>query len=396
MSQSGNLAMELGIVARGRARLLPFRLDRRRRRPDRGRTAPAIAAQSPPAVAHVPQGVGRRRTCLRGRRSDLVEAESRWYCWPRVAACPGRRRPRPTPVRSPPTVRGARRRPAATAGIILVATPTELVEATRVAAQRRPPRRPALPSSVRGPVRLGIVADGGGHGVVAADLAGPRGSTGPGSRPPWPARLAAGFRRPRRSPTRSTWPGPASGIWHQRRLRVRLAGSGEVDAVLLTGYFGGYAERSRTPPWCAEAGSLDAIAAVLAARLPVFVHRWAGPDGPPPDRAGRRPHLARHRTRPLAMALSQLGARSARAGPAPLRRRLPSSLAPSSRRSSVQTTPAPRRFGPSAGAAGVRSPRADRALAPLTRRGSAAARSAIRWCSRHWAEPTSPTSAAWR
>lgn len=118
------------------------------------------------------------------------------------------------------------------AGIVQVTTPRQLVDTVQALLL---PRRP------KGP-RLAVFSDGGGHGVIAADLAD-----------------AAGFELPRLSdrlagtlldalgPTAATGnPVDFAGGGEQDLDRFELVArllldSGEVDAVLLTGYFGGYA-----------------------------------------------------------------------------------------------------------------------------------------------------------
>lgn len=119
------------------------------------------------------------------------------------------------------------------AGIVRVRTPAELVEtALALLSPRRPRGR-----------RVAVVGDGGGHGVVASDLV-----------------LEAGLELPRLSeeladklraflpPTASTAnPVDFAGGGEQdvrsfQRVAGALLASGEVDSVLLTGYFGGYGE----------------------------------------------------------------------------------------------------------------------------------------------------------
>jgi acyl-CoA synthetase (NDP forming) len=117
------------------------------------------------------------------------------------------------------------------AGIIRVRTPRQLVDA----AQALLPRRRAL-----GP-RIAVYADGGGHGVIACDLL-----------------AAAGLQVPtlsaeRQAVLREQLPANASvanpvdfagggerGLLAYADVGRLLLSSREVDAVLLTGYFGGY------------------------------------------------------------------------------------------------------------------------------------------------------------
>ncbi len=118
------------------------------------------------------------------------------------------------------------------AGIERVATPKELVDAAQA----------LLASPAARGRRLAVVADGGGHSVIAADLADAAGLE--------LTPLAAGTRErlaqilPATAATAN--PVDLAGGGEQdvssfARTVAVLLGSGEVDAVLLTGYFGGYA-----------------------------------------------------------------------------------------------------------------------------------------------------------
>lgn len=120
-------------------------------------------------------------------------------------------------------------------GIIQVATPRQAIAVLQV---MLPVARP------RGP-RLGIVADGGGHGVLAADLAVAAGLTVP--------TLSAATQQAVRSHLPATAsvinPVDMAGGGEQDfgsygRVAQALLESGEVDAVLFTGYFGGYSTES--------------------------------------------------------------------------------------------------------------------------------------------------------
>ncbi|NUT35242.1 MAG: acetate--CoA ligase family protein, partial [Hamadaea sp.] len=126
------------------------------------------------------------------------------------------------------------------AGIRLTRTPTELIEACRAPIRRGRVRR------------LGVVCDGGGHGVVAADLAS---AAGIDVMPP--VDLAGAGERDKRAYADSV---------------EALAARDDVDAVLLTGYFGGY---SADEPELAdtEAQVADALA---TCRLPLYVQSYAG------------------------------------------------------------------------------------------------------------------------
>jgi acyl-CoA synthetase (NDP forming) len=120
-------------------------------------------------------------------------------------------------------------------GMVEVASPRQAVAAIQVLLPHARPRGP----------RLGIVADGGGHGVLAADLAATAGLTVPSLTPATAAALAAHLP----STASTTNPVDMAGGGEQDfasygRVVDTLLGSGEVDAVLLTGFFGGYSVKS--------------------------------------------------------------------------------------------------------------------------------------------------------
>jgi len=118
------------------------------------------------------------------------------------------------------------------AGIQRVATPKELVD---VALACLAPHRP------RGR-RIAIVGDGGGTGVVSADLATAAGLELPHLSEQLSAKLTA------IAPTIiTTNPVDLAGageqdFWNFERVTEAVLVSGEVDAVVFTGYFGGYSE----------------------------------------------------------------------------------------------------------------------------------------------------------
>ncbi len=119
------------------------------------------------------------------------------------------------------------------AGIELVRTPRQLIDLALALLTPRLPRGR----------RLAIFGDGGGHGVVAADLASEAGLMVPRLSDELAARLAGAL-----GPTASTRnpvdiPGGGELLTEsfERAARLLLE-SGEADAVVLTGYFGGYAE----------------------------------------------------------------------------------------------------------------------------------------------------------
>jgi acyl-CoA synthetase (NDP forming) len=121
------------------------------------------------------------------------------------------------------------------AGIVRVSTPKELVDTAQLLlASSRPAGR-----------RLAVVADGGGTGVIAADLAAAAGLELPTLGDKLRQRLAAGL--PATSVTSN--PVDLAGAGEQDfgsygRVVGEILASGEVDAVLLTGYLGGYGRQS--------------------------------------------------------------------------------------------------------------------------------------------------------
>ncbi|HEU0113071.1 MAG TPA: CoA-binding protein, partial [Thermomicrobiales bacterium] len=120
-------------------------------------------------------------------------------------------------------------------GMIRVGSPQQAVEVVQALLG------PAVPRGKR----LAIVADGGGHGVIAADLATEAGLAVPLLSPAAQARIAAHL-----PPTASTTNpidlaggGEQDFFSYAHVVRDALA-PGEVDAVVLTGFFGGYSVKS--------------------------------------------------------------------------------------------------------------------------------------------------------
>lgn len=159
-------------------------------------------------------------------------------------------------------------------GMHRVATPQALVDlaAMLVTAPRCPGRR------------VGVVADGGGHGGLAASLAEDAGLTVPALSGPLEDRLRSGL-----PPTAAvTNPVDLAGAGEQDvrsfgRVVGELLESREVDAVIMSGYFGGYSGYGSevAEAELAVAGELGAIA--HRTRRPLVVHSMH-PDSP----AGRR------------------------------------------------------------------------------------------------------------
>ena len=118
------------------------------------------------------------------------------------------------------------------AGAVVVESPGQLVD---VAAILRGDRRPR-----RGPVA--ILADGGGHGVVASDIAADVGLELADFSPETVTGLAEHVRGDApRNPVDLAGAGEDD-IWNFDRLAGVLLDAPEVDAVVMTGFFGGYGD----------------------------------------------------------------------------------------------------------------------------------------------------------
>ena len=117
------------------------------------------------------------------------------------------------------------------AGIDRVSTPKELIDLAQASLARNLPRGR----------RIAVVGDGGGHGVVAADVCAGFGLDVPPLSPGLVERLAAVLppTAVTRNPVDFTTGREDSFTTYEAVPRIVLD-SGEVDAVLLTGYFGGY------------------------------------------------------------------------------------------------------------------------------------------------------------
>jgi acyl-CoA synthetase (NDP forming) len=118
------------------------------------------------------------------------------------------------------------------AGILRASTPRELVDLAQALAKGVRPRGR----------RVAVVGDGGGHGVIAADIV----ETAGLQVPPLSDHLAArlGESLPPRAATRNPvdTAGGEQDFWAYERIVRLVLDSGEVDSVLLTGYFGGYGQ----------------------------------------------------------------------------------------------------------------------------------------------------------
>ena len=149
------------------------------------------------------------------------------------------------------------------AGMIRVDSPKALVDAVQLCLA---PSRPAGR-------RLAVVGDGGGHGVVAADLAVAHGL----ELPQLSARLQGEMAAMLPAAAATANPVDFAGGGEQEfgtyaRVPALALASGEVDAVVLTGFFGGYAQTSDE----LAARELEAVDGLVAATTrsgrPVVVH----------------------------------------------------------------------------------------------------------------------------
>lgn len=150
----------------------------------------------------------------------------------------------------------------AASGIHLVSTPKEIVDLAQVL---------TLPQAPRGR-RLAVVSDGGGHGVIATGIA-----SRDGFEIPALSRALADL-------LNGLLPGGAATMnpidligaeqdfsLYERVIRLVLQ-SGEVDAVLLTGYFGGYSRESAEFCRAETDVARQLAAAARGANRPLVVH----------------------------------------------------------------------------------------------------------------------------
>ncbi|TDK26599.1 CoA-binding protein [Arthrobacter crusticola] len=149
------------------------------------------------------------------------------------------------------------------AGAIRVATPTELVHlAHYLSTAPRPMGR-----------RIAVISDSGGQGGIAADEASARGLTTPVLSAQLQSTLAAVL------PTGASVSNPVdlagageANLSVYAELSQRILESGEVDAVVLSGYLGRYGEDTPTAE-PAELRVIDRLGAIArGSRVPVVVH----------------------------------------------------------------------------------------------------------------------------
>jgi acyl-CoA synthetase (NDP forming) len=147
---------------------------------------------------------------------------------------------------------------------------------------------------VRGP-RVAVISDSGGQGVLAADLLEGRGLELPVLSAPTQQALAAvlpGGAAVTTNPVDLAGSGEADLHCYARAVEA-VAASGEVDAVVLSGYFGRYAvdAPSLAPAEEAVAGHLAGVAGRHG--VPLLVHAMVDPSDPGPTvsvmRAARVP-----------------------------------------------------------------------------------------------------------
>jgi acetate---CoA ligase (ADP-forming) len=129
--------------------------------------------------------------------------------------------------------------------------------------------------------RVGIVGDGGGHVALAADLLTERGLEVPLLSDGLSSRIGAALPPTAaiRNPVDMAGGGEQDLHNYERAVRT-LAESGEVDVVLLTGYFGGYSEESEELGLIETDVANDVAIAVQEAGCPLIVHTMY-PDSPP-------------------------------------------------------------------------------------------------------------------
>jgi acyl-CoA synthetase (NDP forming) len=271
LSQSGNLALEVGAIA-ARGGLGFSRFSSVGDAADVGLTdlLPVVAAgEGTRAVAVYAESIGDGRRFLKAA-ADVVAAGTPVYLLAGGRTEAGARAAQSHTGALAGTY-AVLRAGCRQAGVSLVDTPTELVEATRAAVVRR--ASGPVPARVGRPGRrVAIVGDGGGHGIVAADLAASAGLT----LVPFSARLAD--RLADWLPVTASVGNPvdlAGGgerdLWNYARVVTAVAASGEVDLVVLTGYFGGYGADG--PELSAVEG--EVAEAIAGAAVPVLVHSMA-------------------------------------------------------------------------------------------------------------------------
>ncbi|HEY3764836.1 MAG TPA: acetate--CoA ligase family protein [Gaiellales bacterium] len=156
------------------------------------------------------------------------------------------------------------------AGVRLVQTPHQMVDLVQALVSARP---------LQGG-RIAVVGDGGGHGAIACDVAAAAGLELPELSDALSDRLAAQLpdTAATRNPVDLAGGGEQDFMSYAKVTRTLLE-SGEIDGVLLTGYFGGYSQYSEEFA-DTEAGVARAIAAAVTDRGLPMVAQSMYPDTP--------------------------------------------------------------------------------------------------------------------
>ncbi len=149
------------------------------------------------------------------------------------------------------------------AGIVRVASPRELIDAAQALLRCAPARGR----------RIAVLADGGGHGSIAAALAARGGLELPELSPATAASLRSQLPPGAAVSNPVDLAGGGERDVHVfDRIGRRLLDSGEVDALLVTGYFGGYAEYGPAVEVQELRAATLLAAAAMASGRPVVVH----------------------------------------------------------------------------------------------------------------------------
>ena len=149
------------------------------------------------------------------------------------------------------------------AGAHVVRTPHELVDLVQALVRTHP---------LRGP-RIAVLGDGGGHGAIACDVATAAGLELPRLSDALSADLAGQL--PPTAATRNPVDlagGGEQDFYSYARVSHTLLQSGEIDGLLLTGYFGGYSQYSEHFAEVEVDVARQITVAVAAADRPMVAH----------------------------------------------------------------------------------------------------------------------------
>ncbi|MGD0594304.1 MAG: acetate--CoA ligase family protein [Acidimicrobiales bacterium] len=149
------------------------------------------------------------------------------------------------------------------AGIERVSTPQELIDALAGFLLGTSPAAD----------RVAVVTDGGGHGAIAADVVSAAGLTVPAFSTALAARLAliTGTSGATANPVDLAGAGEQD-VWSFARVLEAILLSAEVDSVLLTGYFGGYGQYSEELRKAEHEVASALVALTHGSGRPVVVH----------------------------------------------------------------------------------------------------------------------------